>query len=46
MTRAQITCFMEVAKYQSFSKAASHMFVSQPAVSKQVSLLEDRKSVV
>lgn len=41
MTRAQITCFMEVAKYQSFSKAASHMFVSQPAVSKQVSLLEE-----
>lgn len=41
MTKAQITCFMEVAKYQSFSKAASHMFISQPAVSKQVSLLEE-----
>ncbi len=36
---------MEVAKYQSFSKAASHMFVSQPAVSKQVSLLEDALSL-
>ncbi len=41
MTKAQITCFMEVAKYQSFSKAASHMFISQPGVSKQVSLLEE-----
>lgn len=41
MTKAQITCFMEVAKYQSFSKAASHMYISQPAVSKQVSLLEE-----
>lgn len=41
MTEAQVSCFMEVAKYQSFSKAASHMFISQPAVSKQVSLLEE-----
>ncbi len=40
MTRAQIACFMEVAKYRSFSQAASHMFISQPAVSKQVSQLE------
>ena len=40
MTLAQIACFMEVAKYQSFSKAAEHLYVSQPAVSKQVSLLE------
>ncbi len=45
MTKAQIDCFMEVAKYQSFSKAASHMFVSQPAVSKQVSLLEKSLSL-
>lgn len=45
MTKAQITCFMEVAKYQSFSRAASHMFISQPAVSKQVSLLEDALSL-
>lgn len=45
MTKAQITCFMEVAKYQSFSRAASHMFISQPAVSKQVSLLEESLSL-
>lgn len=40
MTLAQISCFMEVAKYQSFSNAAEHLYISQPAVSKQVSLLE------
>lgn len=45
MTKAQVLCFMEVAKYQSFSRAASHMFISQPAVSKQVSLLEDSLSL-
>lgn len=36
---------MEVAKCLSFSKAASHMFVSQPAVSKQVALLEQSLSL-
>ncbi|MCC8078271.1 MAG: LysR family transcriptional regulator [Oscillospiraceae bacterium] len=40
MTIAQINCFMEVARHQSFSKAAAQLFISQPAVSKQVSLLE------
>jgi DNA-binding transcriptional LysR family regulator len=45
MTKAQVLCFLEVAKYQSFSRAASHMFVSQPAVSKQVSLLEESLSL-
>lgn len=40
MTLAQISCFIEVATYQSFSKAAEHLYISQPAVSKQVSLLE------
>lgn len=40
MTKSQILCFMEVAKYRSFSSAAAHMFISQPAVSKQVANLE------
>lgn len=31
---------MEVARCQSFSKAAAHLYISQPAISKQVSLLE------
>lgn len=45
MTLAQISCFMEVAKYQSFSKAAEHLYISQPAVSKQVSLLEQSLNI-
>lgn len=45
MTEAQVSCFMEVAKYKSFSKAASRMFISQPAVSKQVAILEDSLGV-
>ncbi len=40
MTQAQVECFMAVSKYQSFSRAATHMYISQPAVSKQVSQLE------
>ncbi len=36
---------MEVARCQSFSKAASHMYISQPAVSKQISLLEKSLSL-
>ena len=40
MTMSQINCFMAVAKYQSFSKAAANLYISQPAVSKQVSQLE------
>ena len=41
MTLAQIRCFLEVANCQSFSRAAARMFISQPAVSKQIRLLEE-----
>lgn len=41
MTQSQITYFLTVAETLSFSKAAATLFVSQPAVSKQVSLLEE-----
>ena len=40
MTNAQINCFLTVIKYQSFSKAAEKMFISQSAVSKNISQLE------
>ena len=40
MTKSQIACFLEVAKHGSFSKAADQLFISQPAVSKQVAQLE------
>ena len=45
MTIAQISYFMEVAKCKSFSRAAEHLYVSQPAISKQVALLEKSLSV-
>ncbi|MBR1660412.1 MAG: LysR family transcriptional regulator [Oscillospiraceae bacterium] len=40
MTLAQIRCFVEVVNCRSFSKAAERMYISQPAVSKQIRLLE------
>ncbi len=40
MTNAQIKCFLNVVRYQSFSKAAEKMFISQSAVSKNIALLE------
>lgn len=41
MTISQITCFLAAAERGSFSGAAEKLFVSQPAVSKQVSALEE-----
>ncbi len=40
MTDSQKNCFLAVAEYQSFSRAASALYVSQPAVSKNISALE------
>ena len=40
MTNAQINCFLAVIKYKSFSKAADHLYVSQSAISKNISQLE------
>jgi DNA-binding transcriptional LysR family regulator len=36
----QIEAFISVAKYKSFSKAASNIFLSQPTISAQISALE------
>lgn len=41
MTIGQINCFLAVADEQSFAKAASVLFVSQPAVSKSIASLEE-----
>ncbi|MDR1069773.1 MAG: LysR family transcriptional regulator [Gracilibacteraceae bacterium] len=56
MNSQQIKYFLSVAKYRNFTKAAEHSFVSQPAITKQISLLEreiglllfqrDKRSVV
>lgn len=40
MTLQQLRCFVTAAKYQSFHRAAEHLFISQPAVSHQIQLLE------
>lgn len=40
MTSTQIEYFLSIAKNGSFSKTASHFFVTQPAVSTQISNLE------
>ncbi len=41
MTFGQIKCFMTVAAEQRFAKAASVLYISQPAVSKSVAKLEE-----
>ena len=45
MTQAQISCFLAVADCLSFSKAAQELYISQPAVSKQVALMEQEFGV-
>ena len=45
MTPTQINYFLTVADKLSFSKAAEQLYVSQPAVSRQVSLLEQELGV-
>lgn len=42
----QLNYFIEVAKYMSFSKAAEHLNVSQPSLSKMVKNLEEELDVL
>ncbi len=46
MNSIQIEYFLELAKQGNFTDAAKHMFVSQPAVSKQVSAMERELGVI
>lgn len=46
MTQSQIQYFLVTAQEMSISKAADLLFVSQPAVSKQISLLEEELGVL
>ena len=41
MTKVQIKAFMTVAKEKSFTRAANVLYISQPAISKSISTLED-----
>jgi len=41
MTNGQIHCFVTVVDEGSFAKAANTLFISQPAISKSISKLED-----
>ena len=45
MNTTQLECFLAVAEYLNFSKAASFINISQPAVSHQITSLEDELGV-
>lgn len=46
MTTLQLECFLEVAKYKSFSLAAANLYLSQPTLSRQVLALEEELNTV
>ena len=45
MNTTQLECFMEVANFLNFSRAAERLRITQPAVSHQISTLEDELGV-
>lgn len=40
MTTEQLKCFLEVAKYNNFTKAAQHLYINQSTVSRQIAEIE------
>ncbi|MBR6521489.1 MAG: LysR family transcriptional regulator [Oscillospiraceae bacterium] len=46
MTNGQINCFITVVEEKSFAKAANSLFISQPAISKSISKLEEELGFV
>ena len=45
MNTVQINCFMAAAKYGSFSKAASSLYLSQPTFSRNIASLEEELDI-
>lgn len=45
MNTTQLECFMAVASFLNFSRAAEHLKITQPAVSHQINALEDELGV-
>ena len=45
MNTTQLECFLEVANFLNFSRAAEHLRITQPAVSHQINALEDELGV-
>ena len=46
MTFLQMECFLNAAKFQSYSKAAENLYISQPTLSRQIQALESELGVV
>ena len=46
MNSNQIACFLEIAKVHSFSRAAEHLHLSQPGVSRLIASLEQEVGTV
>ena len=45
MNTTQLECFMEVANFLNFSRAAERLRITQPAVSHQINTLENELGV-
>ena len=45
MTFTQLRCFIEVARQLNFARAAETLYISQPAVSRQIHALETELGV-